>query len=77
MWIPIKLSSSLPESNRTQGFWRQPFRDWRYNSDDTPKADFVLNDTTYSGKILVGGKTLVLVPREHALGQFMITVFVP
>jgi 3-isopropylmalate/(R)-2-methylmalate dehydratase small subunit len=32
------------------------------NSDDTPKADFVLNDTTYSGKILVGGKTLVWFP---------------
>jgi 3-isopropylmalate/(R)-2-methylmalate dehydratase small subunit len=26
------------------------FRDWRYNGDDTPKADFVLNDATYSGK---------------------------
>ena len=38
------------------GFGDNLFRDWRYNSDDTPKEDFVLNNETYSGKILVGGK---------------------
>ena len=32
------------------------FRDWRYNSDGTPNKDFVLNDPTYSGCILVAGK---------------------
>jgi 3-isopropylmalate/(R)-2-methylmalate dehydratase small subunit len=43
------------------------FRDWRYNGDDTPKADFVLNDATYSGKILVGGKNFGSgSSREHA-----------
>lgn len=43
------------------------FRDWRYNSEDTPKADFVLNDATYSGKILVGGKNFGSgSSREHA-----------
>ena len=38
------------------GFGENLFRDWRYNSDDTPKEDFVLNNSTYSGKILVGAK---------------------
>lgn len=43
------------------------FRDWRYNSDESPKKDFVLNDSTYSGKILVGGKNFGSgSSREHA-----------
>lgn len=49
------------------GFGDNLFRDWRYNSDDIPKADFVLNDATYSGKILVGGKNFGSgSSREHA-----------
>jgi 3-isopropylmalate/(R)-2-methylmalate dehydratase small subunit len=49
------------------GFGDNLFRDWRYNGDDTPKADFVLNDKTYSGKILVGGKNFGSgSSREHA-----------
>ena len=43
------------------------FRDWRYNSDNTPKKDFVLNNPIYSGKILVGGKNFGSgSSREHA-----------
>lgn len=43
------------------------FRDWRYNGDDTPKQDFVLNNPIYSGKILVGGKNFGSgSSREHA-----------
>jgi len=43
------------------------FRDWRYNPDNTPKKDFILNDGTYSGKILVGGKNFGSgSSREHA-----------
>lgn len=43
------------------------FRDWRYNPDNTPKKDFILNDSTYSGKILVGGKNFGSgSSREHA-----------
>lgn len=49
------------------GFGDNLFRDWRYNGDDTPKADFVLNNSRYSGKILVGGKNFGSgSSREHA-----------
>ncbi|GAA4093505.1 3-isopropylmalate dehydratase small subunit [Mucilaginibacter panaciglaebae] len=49
------------------GFGDNLFRDWRYNADNTPKSDFVLNDPTYSGKILVGGKNFGSgSSREHA-----------
>ena len=43
------------------------FRDWRYNADGTPRVDFVLNDPTYSGVILVAGKNFGSgSSREHA-----------
>ena len=49
------------------GFGDNLFRDWRYDSDDLPKADFVMNDPTYSGKILVAGKNFGCgSSREHA-----------
>jgi 3-isopropylmalate/(R)-2-methylmalate dehydratase small subunit len=49
------------------GFGDNFFRDWRYNNDDTPKRDFILNNPTYSGKILVGGKNFGSgSSREHA-----------
>ena len=49
------------------GFGDNLFRDWRYNSDDTPKKDFVLNNKKFNGKILVGGKNFGSgSSREHA-----------
>lgn len=49
------------------GFGDNLFRDWRYNPDNTPKTDFVLNNPTYKGKILVGGKNFGSgSSREHA-----------
>src|SRR5580693_2045671 len=49
------------------GFGDNLFRDWRYNSDNTPKKDFVLNDPTYYGKILVAGANFGCgSSREHA-----------
>jgi len=52
-----------------EGFGRNLFRDWRYSNDDEkqPKRDFVLNDPTYSGKILVAAKNFGCgSSREHA-----------
>lgn len=49
------------------GFGENLFRDWRYNADNTPKADFVLNNPIYGGKILVAGKNFGCgSSREHA-----------
>lgn len=50
-----------------EGMGENLFRDWRYNSDGTPKKDFVLNDPSYSGVILVAGKNFGSgSSREHA-----------
>ena len=55
------------KATERKGFGDNLFRDWRFNQDDTPKADFVLNDATYSGKILVGGHNFGSgSSREHA-----------
>ena len=49
------------------GFGDNLFRDWKYDSKNQPKKDFVLNNNTYSGKILVGGKNFGSgSSREHA-----------
>ncbi len=51
------------------GFGKNLFRDWRYINDDEnqPKQDFILNNKTYSGKILLAGKNFGCgSSREHA-----------
>ncbi len=49
------------------GFGDNLFRDWRYDSKNQHKKDFVLNNDTYSGKILVAGKNFGSgSSREHA-----------
>ena len=49
------------------GFGDNLFRDWKYNSDNTPKKEFVLNNKKFYGKILVGGKNFGSgSSREHA-----------
>ncbi|EFZ35993.1 3-isopropylmalate dehydratase, small subunit [Hoylesella oralis ATCC 33269] len=50
-----------------EGFGDNLFRDWRYNKDGSLKEDFVLNDTSYGGVILVAGKNFGSgSSREHA-----------
>lgn len=50
-----------------EGFGDNLFRDWRYNPDNSPKVDFVLNSNVYSGKILVAGRNFGCgSSREHA-----------
>ncbi|WP_165042946.1 3-isopropylmalate dehydratase small subunit [Dysgonomonas sp. ZJ709] len=50
-----------------EGFGDNLFADWRYDKDGTPKADFVLNNPTYNGEILVAGKNFGSgSSREHA-----------
>jgi 3-isopropylmalate/(R)-2-methylmalate dehydratase small subunit len=49
-----------------EGFGENLFRDWRFTADNQAK-DFVLNDSTYAGQILVAGKNFGCgSSREHA-----------
>lgn len=50
-----------------KGFGENLFRDWRYNSEEQPIKDFVLNNPKFSGKILVAGNNFGCgSSREHA-----------
>lgn len=56
----------LKATTRT-GFGDNLFRDWRFNKDNSPRTDFVLNDPAFSGKILVAGRNFGSgSSREHA-----------
>lgn len=49
------------------GFGDNLFRDWRFDKEDKPKADFVLNTGVYTGDILVAAKNFGSgSSREHA-----------
>ena len=55
------------KATERKGFGENLFRDWRYDSNNNPKEDFVLNNNNYSGKILIGGKNFGSgSSREHA-----------
>jgi 3-isopropylmalate/(R)-2-methylmalate dehydratase small subunit len=63
--IPARFLKATTREERF--FGDNLFRDWRYNSDGTLVEDFVLNDPTYSGCILVAGKNFGSgSSREHA-----------
>lgn len=63
--IPARF---LKATTREESFFGDNlFRDWRYLADGTPNKDFVLNNPTYSGCILVAGKNFGSgSSREHA-----------
>lgn len=55
------------KATERKGFGDNLFRDWRYDREGNPVADFVLNNPIYSGKILVAGKNFGSgSSREHA-----------
>ena len=61
--IPARFLKAIER----KGFGDNLFRDWRYNSDNSPKKDFILNNEKFNGKILVGGKNFGSgSSREHA-----------
>ncbi|SNS03909.1 3-isopropylmalate/(R)-2-methylmalate dehydratase small subunit [Belliella buryatensis] len=56
------------KATEREGFGDNLFRDWRYDVEGNPKKDFVLNDSTYSGKILLAGRNFGSgSSREHAV----------
>ena len=63
--IPARF---LKATSRDEKFFGDNlFRDWRYNPDGSINKDFVLNDPTYAGEILVAGKNFGSGSgREHA-----------
>jgi len=55
------------KATERKGFGDNLFRDWRYNQDNSPKENFILNNPTFSGKILIGGRNFGSgSSREHA-----------
>lgn len=63
--IPARF---LKATTKEESFFGENlFRDWRYDQDGNPKKDFVMNDPSYSGCILVAGKNFGSgSSREHA-----------
>ncbi|MCH7399060.1 3-isopropylmalate dehydratase small subunit [Belliella sp. DSM 107340] len=56
------------KATEREGFGDNLFRDWRYDVEGNPKKDFVLNDSTYAGKILLAGRNFGSgSSREHAV----------
>ena len=63
--IPARFLKAT--TREEQFFGDNLFRDWRYHADGTPNQDFVLNNPSYSGCILVAGKNFGSgSSREHA-----------
>ncbi len=62
--IPARFLSATSRD----GFGDNLFRDWRYEKDGSTNPDFILNNSRFSGKILVAGKNFGSgSSREHAV----------
>jgi 3-isopropylmalate/(R)-2-methylmalate dehydratase small subunit len=62
--IPARF---LKATNRV-GFGENLFRDWRYDNKNQPKKDFILNNLSYSGKMLIAARNFGCgSSREHAV----------
>ena len=61
--IPARFLKAIER----KGFGDNLFRDWRYNSNNEPIQDFVLNNPEYQGSILIAGENFGSgSSREHA-----------
>lgn len=61
--IPARF---LKATNKA-GFGDNLFRDWRFHKDGSVNEDFVLNDSTYTGSVLIAGNNFGCgSSREHA-----------
>ena len=61
--IPARFLKAVSK----EGFGDNLFRDWRFDSNNNPIKEFVLNDPTYQGSIIVAGKNFGSgSSREHA-----------
>jgi len=62
--IPARFLSATSR----EGFGDNLFRDWRYDKSGNRNSSFVLNDSKYSGEVLVAGKNFGSgSSREHAV----------
>jgi 3-isopropylmalate/(R)-2-methylmalate dehydratase small subunit len=63
-----------------KGFGKNLFRDWRFHKDGSVNSEFVLNDSAYSGEILIAGTNFGCgSSREHAawsIGDYGIKVVI-
>ena len=61
--IPARFLKSIDKN----GFGQNVFRDWRFDKENNPNTDFVLNNPKYYGEILVAGNNFGCgSSREHA-----------
>jgi 3-isopropylmalate/(R)-2-methylmalate dehydratase small subunit len=62
--IPARFLSATSR----EGFGENLFRDWRYKKSGEPNSEFVLNNSKFTGKVLVTGKNFGSgSSREHAV----------
>lgn len=55
------------KATKREGFGDNLFRDWRYDKNNNPIGSFILNDSKFSGSVMVAGKNFGSgSSREHA-----------